>query len=556
MSAKMMAASTAKRSTGWRVTFSASSGVLHISRMPCPDAHLPVLGQVAPGLAHEPHRGASTGSRRQALRNRDVIGAHSRDADQRLHLHRRRLGPLDGNRHDRRVRLRHRGGHGPYPRRDGRRRRQGGGRRQGRLPGVVGHLRSRNGPSTSAALQEGLAARMAELATLIATEVGMPHAAWPAPSRSASPSWSWAPTPNCVDDFPFEEQVGHSLVVREPVGVVGAITPWNYPLHQIVAKVAPALAAGCTVVLKPSEVAPLNAFVLAEIVDEVGLPAGVFNLVTGTGPVVGEAIAAHPDVDMVSFTGSTRAGKRVGRAGRGHRQAGGPRARAASRANVILDDADLERAVSDRGEPTATSTPGQTCTAWTRMLVPRDRLAEAEPIAAARRPRPTASATPLSEDTNLGPLVSAAQQERVRGYIDKGAGRGRQAGHGRGRGPRGPRPGLLRPAHGLLRRRPRHDHRPGGDLRAGPVDHALRQRGGGDRDRQRHRLRAGRRRVVGRPGAGPAGRPPDAHRTGRRQRRPASTRYAPFGGYKQSGIGRELGRHGLEEYLETKSLQL
>src|ERR1700732_3471079 len=114
-----------------------------------------------------------------------------------------------------------------------------------------------------------------------------------------------------VDTFPFEEQVGTSLVVREPVGVVGCITPWNYPLHQIAAKVAPALAAGCTVVLKPSEVAPLNAFILAEIIDEVGLPAGVFNLVTGTGPVVGEAIAAHPGVDMVSFTGSPRAGKRA-----------------------------------------------------------------------------------------------------------------------------------------------------------------------------------------------------------------------------------------------------
>src|SRR5262249_6744145 len=114
-----------------------------------------------------------------------------------------------------------------------------------------------------------------------------------------------------LDDYSFEEQIGNSLVVREAVGVVGCITPWNFPLHQIVAKVAPALAAGCTVVLKPSEIAPLTAFILAEICEEVGLPAGVFNLVTGYGPVVGEAVAAHPDVDMVSFTGSTRAGKRV-----------------------------------------------------------------------------------------------------------------------------------------------------------------------------------------------------------------------------------------------------
>ena len=130
-----------------------------------------------------------------------------------------------------------------------------------------------------------------------------------------------------LDDFPFEEQIGNSLVVREPIGVVGCITPWNYPLHQIVAKVAPALAAGCTVVLKPSEVAPLNAFIFAEILDEIGLPRGVFNLVSGTGPVVGEAIAAHPDVDMVSFTGSTRAGKRVSEVAAQTREAGGPRAR-------------------------------------------------------------------------------------------------------------------------------------------------------------------------------------------------------------------------------------
>ena len=145
-----------------------------------------------------------------------------------------------------------------------------------------------------------------------------------------------------LDDFPFEEQVGNSLVVREPIGVVGAITPWNYPLHQVIAKVAPALAAGCTVVLKPSEVTPLDAFILAEVIDSAGLPAGVFNLVTGTGPVVGEAIAAHPDVDMVSFTGSTRAGKRVTELGaqtvkRVHLELGG------KSANVFLDDANLER---------------------------------------------------------------------------------------------------------------------------------------------------------------------------------------------------------------------
>src|SRR5213078_2090290 len=149
-----------------------------------------------------------------------------------------------------------------------------------------------------------------ELAALIATELGMPL---PLAKmiQAGLPTMTFSSVPQLIEQVRFEEQVGNSLVVREPVGVVGAITPWNYPLHQIAAKVAPALAAGCTVVLKPSEVVPLNAFILAEVIDAVGLPAGVFNLVTGTGPVVGEAIAAHPGVDMVSFTGSTRAGKRV-----------------------------------------------------------------------------------------------------------------------------------------------------------------------------------------------------------------------------------------------------
>ncbi|HEX9969467.1 MAG TPA: aldehyde dehydrogenase family protein, partial [Acidimicrobiales bacterium] len=159
-------------------------------------------------------------------------------------------------------------------------------------------------------ITEGLQARMMDIAQTVSAEVGMPLNLSMI-IQAGLPTMTFGSMPGIVDDFPFEEQVGNSLVVREPVGVVGCITPWNYPLHQIAAKVAPALAAGCTVVLKPSEVAPLNAFILADIVDEVGLPAGVFNLVTGVGPVVGEAIAAHPDVDMVSFTGSTRAGKRV-----------------------------------------------------------------------------------------------------------------------------------------------------------------------------------------------------------------------------------------------------
>ncbi len=210
-------------------------------------------------------------------------------------------------------------------------------------------------------------------------------------------------------------------MVREPIGVVGAITPWNYPLHQIAAKVAPALAAGCTVVLKPSEVAPLNAFVLADVFDEIGLPPGVFNLVTGVGPVVGEALAAHPQVDMVSFTGSTRAGKRVAELAaatvkRVALELGG------KSANVILDDADLARAVPD-GVGKCFLNSGQTCSALTRMLVPRHRLAEVEQLAV-ETARSFTPGDPFDGGTRLGPLVSAAQRDRVRGYIEKGVGEG------------------------------------------------------------------------------------------------------------------------------------
>jgi betaine-aldehyde dehydrogenase len=215
-------------------------------------------------------------------------------------------------------------------------------------------------------ITETLQARSAGIAKLIAQEVGMPLNL-SAIIQVGLPTMSFGSMAEIVDAFPFEEQVGTSLIVREPIGVVGAITPWNYPLHQVAAKVAPALASGCTIVLKPSEVAPLTAFVLAEIVDEVGLPPGVFNLVTGVGPVVGEALAAHPEVDMVSFTGSTRAGKRVSELAsqtvkRVALELGG------KSPNVILDDADLARAVKD-GVGKAFLNSGQTCSArWSQAV--------------------------------------------------------------------------------------------------------------------------------------------------------------------------------------------
>src|SRR4051794_4496716 len=225
-----------------------------------------------------------------------------------------------------------------------------------------------------------LAERGEEIAALVAREVGMPIEL-SVQIQAGLPTMDFMCIPEAVDQTAWEEQVGNSLVVREPVGVVGCITPWNYPLHQLAAKVAPALAAGCTVVAKPSEVTPLNAFILAEIIDSLGLPPGVFNLVPGLGPVVGEAIAAHPGVDMVSFTGSTRAGRRVSEVAaatvkRVALELGG------KSPAVILDDADLQQAVVD-GIGRCYLNSGQTCSALTRMLVPRERLPEAEQIAAA-----------------------------------------------------------------------------------------------------------------------------------------------------------------------------
>jgi acyl-CoA reductase-like NAD-dependent aldehyde dehydrogenase len=265
-----------------------------------------------------------------------------------------------------------------------------------------------------------LAERGDELAALITTELGMPLTL----SRmiqAGLPSVTFSSQPELVEEIAWEEEVGNSLIVREPAGVVAAITPWNYPLHQIANKVAPALSAGCTVVLKPSEVVPLNAFVLAEICDEVGLPAGVFNLVTGTGPVVGEAIVSHPETDLVSFTGSTRAGRRVSElAAQGVKpisvELGG------KSPNVILDDADLEQAVTD-GVAKCFLNSGQTCSALSRMLVPRDQLEQAERIAAVVAESFTPG-DPFTEGTMLGPLVSETQLERVRGYIDKGTAEG------------------------------------------------------------------------------------------------------------------------------------
>jgi acyl-CoA reductase-like NAD-dependent aldehyde dehydrogenase len=346
--------------------------------------------------------------------------------------------------------------------------------------------------------------------------------------------------------------VGNSLIVREPIGVVGCITPWNYPLHQIAAKVAPALAAGCTVVVKPSEVAPLNAFVLAEIMDEVGLPAGVFNLVTGFGPVVGEAIAAHRDVDMVSFTGSTRAGKRVtevaaGTVKRVALELGG------KSANVILADADLATAVPD-GVNKCYLNSGQTCSALTRMLGPRDKLAEVEELAR------TAAETftpgdPFDPATRIGPLVSAAQRDRVRMYIDKGLGEGARLVTGGVETPEGLESGFF--VAPTVFSDVTRDMTIAREEIFGPVLVII------PYDSEDEAVDIANDTDYGLAGGVWSGDPEHAKAVARRLRTGqvevnggSFNPMAPFGGYKQSGNGREFGSFGLEEFLEVKSLQL
>ena len=400
-------------------------------------------------------------------------------------------------------------------------------------------------------LSAGLQARSEELAQTITAEVGMPlklskmiQAGLPANVASTFATM--------VRQYSFEEHIGNSLVVREPVGVVGCITPWNYPLHQTIAKVAPALAAGCTVILKPSEVAPLSPFMLAEIVDAIALPAGVFNLVSGTGPVVGEAIAAHPDIDMVSFTGSTRAGKRVSELAaktvkRVALELGG------KSANIILDDADFDKAIS-AGLNDCYLNSGQTCSALTRLLVPRARYEQAVKIAKDAAERFTVG-DPFSEKTKLGPLVSATQRERVRGYIRQGIAEGARLVTGGAEPPAGLTKGYyVRPT---VFADVRNDMSIAQDEIFGPVLAIIAYE---DEDDAVH---IANDTIYGLAGAVWSS---DAERAKAVARRLRTGQVAinggrfnplaPFGGYKQSGHGRELGKYGLEEYLQVKALLL
>jgi len=400
-------------------------------------------------------------------------------------------------------------------------------------------------------LGEELAARTEEIAALITAEVGTPSLISQI-AQAGLPAMMAGSFAEIAQTFPFEEKIGTSLVVREPVGVVACITPWNYPLHQVVAKVAPALVAGNTVVLKPSEVAPLSAFALADILSEIGLPRGAFNLVSGTGPVVGEALVLNPGVDMVSFTGSTRAGKRIGELAAGQvkkvaLELGG------KSPFVILPDAPADEAVS-AGLSSCYLNGGQTCIAWTRMIVPASRkdelVAKAKEVAEGFAP-----GDPTDMGTKLGPMVSASQRDRVRDYIRKGVEEGATLVTGGPEAPEGFEKGFyVRPTvfadvtpdmtiareeiFGPVLSILTYDDVDEAVAIANDTDYGLHAGVyGADKDAAvavARRIRAGQVDVNG-------------------------TKFnplAPFGGYKQSGNGREYGRYGLEEFLEVKAMQV
>jgi len=399
-------------------------------------------------------------------------------------------------------------------------------------------------------IRQGINTHYEELAATISSEVGMPLKF----SRRIQLGLPIAVIDSFIRlliNYPFEERIGNSLVVKEPVGVIACITPWNFPLHQVVAKMAPALAAGCTVVLKPSELAPLSAFILADIIHEAGAPAGVFNLVTGTGKVVGEALASHPDVDMVSFTGSTLAGKRVTELSvdslkRVALELGG------KSASIILEDADIPAAVKGTVAGCFLNS-GQTCNALTRMLVPK-HLYEHAAWLAVEAARSYLVGDPFAEQTRLVPLVSARQRERVRDYIRRGLTEGADILCGGPESPEGLdfgyyiKPtifGNVRPDMTIAR-----------EEIFGPVLSILTY------DDEDDAVRIANDIIYGLAGAVWSG---DENRALRLARRLCAGQVdinggsfnvnAPFGGRRQSGFGCELGKYGLEEYLETKAIQ-
>jgi aldehyde dehydrogenase (NAD+) len=391
--------------------------------------------------------------------------------------------------------------------------------------------------------------RMKDVGAAISTEMGAPLP-FAEKFQAGAGLGHLMTTLDVLKGYAFEERLGTAMIVREPVGVVGMITPWNWPLNQIACKVAPALAAGCTMILKPSEYTPTSALIFGEILHEAGVPKGVFNLINGLGPEVGAAMSEHPGIDMMSFTGSTRAGIDVVRRAaptvkRVSQELGG------KSPNIILEDADLTKAVTG-GTAHCFNNSGQSCNAPTRMLVPMARMEEAAAIAKAVADK-TKVGDPRAADTNLGPVVNRVQWDKIQGLIKKGIDEGAKVAAGGLGLPDGLNKGFyVRPT---VFSHVTNDMTIAREEIFGPVlsiigykdeDEAVRIANdtpyglagyvsSGDLERARRvarRIRAGNVNLNGAP----------------------NERAAPFGGYKQSGNGREWGRFGLEEYLEVKAV--
>jgi len=398
-------------------------------------------------------------------------------------------------------------------------------------------------------LAAALKTRVPQVAEIIAHEVGT-ALSYATKVQAEFPIMMIGMNARFIRDATLEEELGHSLVVKEPVGVVGCITPWNYPLHQVICKVAPALAAGCTVVLKPADIAPLSAALLADAAHEIGLPAGVLNIVFGEGKVVGEAIVAHPDVDMVSFTGSLAAGRRVASiAGDGIKKVclelGG------KSAFIVLDDAPFDKAIP-AGVNHCMQNSGQTCSAWTRMLVPRARHDEAVEVAKAQLARLTLG-DPFDAATRLGPLASAAQLDRVLHYIEKGRSDGATLVTGGGRPPDRQTGYYVEPtifanvASGMTIAQ---------EEIFGPVLSVL------PYDTEADAIRIANDSIYGLAGGVWSATKERALSVARQLRTGQVdinggrfNALAPFGGYKKSGVGREIGPLALDEFFQLKSIQ-
>ena len=398
-------------------------------------------------------------------------------------------------------------------------------------------------------IMAGIQARAGDLAAAITSEMGAPVGLANA-AQVPSGLGHFAAVLPVLENYKFQETRGSTLIVKEAAGVCGFITPWNWPLNQIACKVAPALAAGCTIVLKPSEVAPINAYILAEIIDECGLPPGVFNLVNGDGPNVGAAISAHPEVDVVSFTGSTRAGREVARAAadgikRVTQELGG------KSANIILDDtADFGKAVFS-GVLNCFGNSGQSCNAPTRMLVPKARMGEAIESAKAAAAKAVVG-DPNSEGTSLGPVVSELQFNKINALIEAGIKEGAELIAG------GPgRPDSLDKGYFIkptVFANVTNDMTIAREEVFGPVLTIIGYEDEADAIAIANDTEYGLSGYI-------SGEPAHAQqialqiRTGMVHINGAPLDIsAPFGGYKKSGNGREWGLEGFEEYLETKAM--